>query len=48
MHVSLRWPDGSRRQIYSPSLVVADHFAGGASYPPDEPVGRLRVCTLTA
>ena len=30
---TVRWPDGSEEQLYSPSSVVADHFVPGRSYP---------------
>ena len=33
MHVRLRWPDGTRDRVYSPSLVLAEHLDEGASYP---------------
>jgi uncharacterized repeat protein (TIGR04042 family) len=32
MHFLVRWPDGSRQRCYSPSLVIEDFFAPGASY----------------
>ncbi len=36
------WPDGSRREYYSPSLVVEDFLEPGRTYPVDEFVGRSR------
>jgi len=36
----LRWPDGTRETCYSPSTVIRDHFAAGATYPVTEFVSR--------
>ncbi len=33
MRFEVRWPDGSRREYYSPSLVVEDYLEPGRSYP---------------
>lgn len=33
MHFTVRWPDGSTRRCYSPSLVIKDYLAPGADYP---------------
>ena len=30
---TVRWPDGSEEQLYSPSSVVTDLFEPGLSYP---------------
>jgi uncharacterized repeat protein (TIGR04042 family) len=32
MRFTVRWPDGSTEQCYSPSLVVKDHLEPGRSY----------------
>ena len=42
MRFSVRWPDGSREECYSPSLVIKDYFAPGVSYPLDDFVARSR------
>jgi uncharacterized repeat protein (TIGR04042 family) len=33
MHFRIRWPDGTSETCYSPSLVMKDYFAEGATYP---------------
>ena len=33
MHFRIRWPDGTSETCYSPSLVIKDYFAVGATYP---------------
>jgi uncharacterized repeat protein (TIGR04042 family) len=42
MHFDVIWPDGSAESCYSPSLVVAEHFVAGESYPVAEFVARSR------
>jgi uncharacterized repeat protein (TIGR04042 family) len=42
MHVRLRWPDGTRERVYSPSLVLAEHLAEGTAYPLDDFARRSR------
>lgn len=42
MRFEVRWPDGSRREYYSPSLVVEDYLQAGRSYPLTDFVGRSR------
>lgn len=42
MHFTVRWPDGSTRRCYSPSLVIKDFFAPGADYPLPDFVERSR------
>jgi uncharacterized repeat protein (TIGR04042 family) len=32
MRFSVRWPDGSTEECYSPSLVIKDHLAVGVTY----------------
>jgi uncharacterized repeat protein (TIGR04042 family) len=33
MRFEVRWPDGTRREYYSPSLVVEDYLQPGNAYP---------------
>jgi uncharacterized repeat protein (TIGR04042 family) len=40
--IAARWPDGTVREHYSPSLVVEEHLEAGAAYPVAEFVGRCR------
>jgi len=42
MNFRLRWPDGREMDCYSPSLVVREHLAAGASYPLPEFMHRTR------
>ena len=42
MHFQVEWPDGRVDRCYSPSLVVREHLAVGASYPLREFVDRTR------
>jgi len=42
MRFSARWPDGSRATYYSPSLVIAEYLAAGATYPLPDFVARSR------
>ena len=42
MRFEVRWPDGSRREYYSPSLVVEDYLKPGEAYPLADFVGRSR------
>jgi uncharacterized repeat protein (TIGR04042 family) len=42
MTFEIRWPDGTAQPYYSPSLVVEEYLAAGASYPVDEFVRRSR------
>ena len=48
MTYTLRWPDTSETQAYSPSLVIQDFFTAGESYPLPEFLGRLREATRIA
>jgi uncharacterized repeat protein (TIGR04042 family) len=41
MRFQIRWPDGQVDSCYSPSLVVREHLAVGASYPVPEFVARV-------
>lgn len=42
MHFSVRWPDNSISECYSPSLVIKDHFEVGKSYPLPEFLDKSR------
>ena len=42
MNFRVRWPDGREMDCYSPSLVVREHLAVGASYPLPEFTRRTR------
>jgi len=42
MHFTVRWPDESATECYSPSLVIKDYFTPGASYPLVEFLSRSR------
>ncbi|WP_354438358.1 MSMEG_0570 family nitrogen starvation response protein [Marmoricola sp. OAE513] len=44
MTFTVRWPDGSVEECYSPSLVVHDHLEEGATYAVEDFVSR----TVTA
>jgi uncharacterized repeat protein (TIGR04042 family) len=43
MRFNIVWPDGSKASCYSPSLVIAEHMAEGASYEVADFVERSRV-----
>jgi len=34
MRFTVRWPDDTVTNCYSPSLIIKDYFAVGTSYPP--------------
>ena len=42
MRFSVRWPDATVSDCYSPSLVIREHMDTGASYPVAEFVERSR------
>lgn len=42
MRFTVRWPDGSLDDCYSPSLVIKDYLAVGGSYAVDDFVRRSR------
>ncbi len=42
------WPDGAQETCYSPSSVVREHFAAGATYDLKEFVDRSRVALSIA
>ena len=44
----IRWPDGAHEQCYSPSLVIKDHLAVGASYDVAEFMQRARIALTIA
>lgn len=45
MHFTVRWPDGSKDQCYSPSTAIEKYFVINQSYPLEEFV-RLAVTAL--
>ena len=48
VHVRWRWPDGSARRCYSPSLVVTEHLEPGTTYPVDDFVARAHTALTEA
>jgi uncharacterized repeat protein (TIGR04042 family) len=44
----IRWPDGANEQCYSPSLVIKDHLAVGASYDVADFMRRCRTALTIA
>jgi uncharacterized repeat protein (TIGR04042 family) len=44
----IRWPDGETEQCYSPSLVIRDHLAPGATYEVAEFLRRSRIALTIA
>lgn len=48
MTFTVRWPDGTVDDCYSPSLVMHDHLVAGASYPVAEFVSRTTEALETA
>lgn len=48
MHFRIRWPDGTSETCYSPSLVIKDYFAKGASYPLADFLARSRTALAIA
>jgi uncharacterized repeat protein (TIGR04042 family) len=48
VHVRLRWPDGTARRYYSPSLVLTEHVEEGAAYPVTDLVSRARTALVEA
>ena len=42
MRFTVRWPDDTVTDCYSPSLVIKEHMATGESYPVDDFVARSR------
>lgn len=48
MLFQIRWPDGATEQCYSPSLVIKDHLAVGASYPLSDFMARSRAALTIA
>lgn len=48
MSFAVRWPDGRVEECYSPSLVVHDHLAAGATYTVTELTDRAARAMATA
>lgn len=48
MTVTVRWPDGSIQDCYSPSLVMHDHLQAGNTYPVTDFVRRSRAALTEA
>ncbi|MCU1406893.1 MAG: hypothetical protein JWQ43_3196 [Glaciihabitans sp.] len=48
MTFTVRWPDGTIEDCYSPSLVMHDHLDVGAAYPVDEFVSRANTALQLA
>ncbi|AZN72959.1 MSMEG_0570 family nitrogen starvation response protein [Georhizobium profundi] len=42
VYFTVLWPDGAQERCYSPSTVIKNHIAEGASYSLDEFVGKAR------
>jgi uncharacterized repeat protein (TIGR04042 family) len=42
MRFTVRWPDDTVTDCYSPSLVIKEHMAVGESYPVDDFLARSR------
>lgn len=45
---TIRWPDGSEEDCYSPSTVIHQHLSAGASYPLPEFLTRARAALTEA
>lgn len=45
---TVRWPDGTEDELYSPSTVIAQHFAAGDRHPLDAFVARARIALMEA
>ena len=48
MLFQIRWPDGATEQCYSPSLVIKEHLAIGATYPLGDFMNRARMALTIA
>jgi uncharacterized repeat protein (TIGR04042 family) len=48
MRFHVRWPDQSIETCYSPSLVIKDHLAAGATYPLADFKARSRMALTIA
>jgi uncharacterized repeat protein (TIGR04042 family) len=48
MTFAIRWPDSSTEDCYSPSLVIRDHLAVGATYPLADFLARCRTALTIA
>jgi uncharacterized repeat protein (TIGR04042 family) len=45
MYYTIRWPDQSESQCYSPSLIIREYFGVGQHYPLPDFLERLRTAT---
>lgn len=45
---TIRWPDGTEEDCYSPSTVIHQHLSAGASYPLPEFLDRARAALTQA
>jgi uncharacterized repeat protein (TIGR04042 family) len=45
MYYTIRWPDASESQCYSPSLIIKDYFGVGERYQLNDFLERLRTAT---
>ncbi|GAB3378359.1 MSMEG_0570 family nitrogen starvation response protein [Spongiibacter taiwanensis] len=48
VNFTLIWPDGERRQYYSPSTVIYQHLESGAQYSQQEFARRVRTALTQA
>lgn len=48
MHYTVRWPDATESNCYSPSLVIQDFFEPGTDYPLQDFLRRVREATTIA
>lgn len=48
MLFAVRWPDGSRQEFYSPSLIVEEYLEPGVEYPVSDFVERCRASLTIA
>ncbi|MEO1680404.1 MAG: MSMEG_0570 family nitrogen starvation response protein [Pseudomonadota bacterium] len=48
MHMTLRWPDGAEGRVYSPSTIIAEHFAPGERIALDAFATRARAALTAA
>lgn len=48
MMFDVRWPDGSSRSCYSPSLIIEEYLSAGSGYPVSDFLDRSRTCLRIA
>ena len=48
IHFQIQWPDGSKENCYSPSLIVKDYFTPNSEYTLDDFVQRSRTALKIA